>query len=174
MSFAKSLDDVTKRNVELIAQMENAFPRTFGERVADFVAARVGSWTFVIVQSAMMLAWMLMNVLAWSLQWDPYPFILLNLVLSFQAAFATPIILMSQNRQAKLSDRRNHLDLQINMLAEQENTEQLHLLRLLCENAGIRLDKGPVAALEEATRPSEIVRQIKDHVEPSTARAKPV
>ena len=92
MSFTKSLDDATKRNVELIAQMENAFPRTFGERVADSVAARVGSWTFVIVQSALMSLWMMINILAWSMQWDPYPFVLLNLVLSFQAAFATPII----------------------------------------------------------------------------------
>jgi uncharacterized membrane protein len=166
MKPAKSLGDLTKRNVELIAQMEKSFDRTSGERVADFVAASVGSWTFVIVQSSLMLGWMLVNVLGWLLRWDPYPFVLLNLVLSFQAAFATPIILMSQNRQARLSERRNHLDLQINLLAEQENTEQLRLLRLLCEKAGIKSELQPQTAFEETTRPDQIVQQIKERVEP--------
>jgi uncharacterized membrane protein len=108
---------------------------------------------------------MVVNILGWWMQWDPYPFVLLNLVLSFQAAFASPIILMSQNRQARLSERRNHLDLQINLLAEQENTEQLLLLRLLCEKAGIRLDAQRGQAFEEATQPDEIVRQITESVE---------
>jgi uncharacterized membrane protein len=121
MKPAKSLGDLTERNVELIARMEKAseIHRTFGERLADFVAAWVGRWTFLLVQSALLVVWMLVNVVGWWMRWDPYPFVLLNLVLSFQAAFATPIILMSQNRQARLTDRRNHLDLQINLLAEQ-------------------------------------------------------
>jgi uncharacterized membrane protein len=87
------------------------------------------------------------------------------LILSFQAAFASLIILMSQNRQGRLNERRNHLDLQINLLAEQENTEQLLLLRLLCEKAGIRLDAKEGQAFEEATRPGEIVRQIIEAAE---------
>jgi uncharacterized membrane protein len=155
------IKDITQRNVELIAEMEAAFHsrRSFGERIADLVASSVGSWTFLIVQSVFLLIWMILNVLAWWEQWDPYPFILLNLVLSFQSAFATPIILMSQNRQSRISDRRNNLDLQINLLAEQENTEQLRLLRLLCEKVGVDLH-GPSHALEETVRPDDIVRQI--------------
>ena len=143
MKSAQSLGDLTQRNVELIARMEKASDtrRTSGERVADFVCAWMGSWTFLIVQSALLVLWMAVNILGWWMQWDPYPFVLLNLVLSFQAAFSTPIILMSQNRQARLTERRNHLDLQINLLAEQENTEQLRLLRLLCEKVGIRTEK---------------------------------
>jgi uncharacterized membrane protein len=158
-----TVKDITQRNVELIAEMEAAFDshRTFGERLADLVATWAGSWTFLIVQSFMLLIWMMLNLVAWWEQWDPYPFILLNLVLSFQSAFATPIILMSQNRQGRISDRRNHLDLQINLLAEQENTEQLRLLRLLCQRAGIRLD-GTSQAFEEATEPHEIIRQISE------------
>ncbi len=116
----------------------------------------------MIVQSVILAIWMTVNVMAWQYRWDPYPFILLNLVLSFQAAYATPIILMSQNRQGKLADRRNKLDLQINLLAEQENTEQLRLLRLLCEKAGIAIDKVLEKALEEVTEPSRIVRQIDE------------
>jgi len=156
--------DITRRNVELIAEMEKASEvgRTSGERVADFVAAWVGSWPFLIVQSIVLAIWMVLNVLAWQYRWDPYPFILLNLVLSFQAAYATPIILMSQNRQGELANRRNKLDLQINLLAEQENTEQLRLLRLLCEKAGIAVDKKVVRALEEATEPRKILSQIDE------------
>lgn len=68
-----------------------------------------------------------------------YPFVLLNLALSFQAAYASPIIMMSQNGQPRMSERRNHLDLQVNLLAEQENTEMLRLLRLLCERLEIQI-----------------------------------
>jgi uncharacterized membrane protein len=163
MPSKQVINDVTQHNVELIARMEAAFHqhRTLGDRVADLVATWVGSWTFLIVQSILLLAWMFLNVVAWWERWDPYPFILLNLVLSFQSAFATPIILMSQNRQTRLSERRNHLDLQIDLLAEQENTEQLRLLRLLCEKAGIGLG-GPTHVLEEPTRPEDIIRQIAE------------
>jgi uncharacterized membrane protein len=162
------LNDITQRNVELITQMEKASvsQRTIGERVADLVAAGVGSWPFLIAQSVLLILWMAVNVVAWWMPWDPYPFVLLNLVLSFQAAFASPIILMSQNRQARLDERRNHLDLQINLLAEQENTEQLRLLHLLCEKAGIRLEAQTTGqAFEEATQPAEIVRQITASVD---------
>jgi uncharacterized membrane protein len=167
MKTKSLLNKITQRNVELMAQMEKASvsQRTFGERLADTVTAWVGSWTFLILQSVLLTLWIAINVIAWRLRWDPFPFILLNLLLSFQAAYATPIILMSQNRQSRLNDRRNHLDLQIDMLAEQENTEQLRLLRLLCEKAGIRLDPKETEALEEATRPEEIVRQITQSVE---------
>jgi uncharacterized membrane protein len=167
MTTKPLLNDITQRNVELVTQMEKASVsnRTFGERVADLVAAWVGSWTFLIVQSILLIVWMAVNVVGWWMKWDPYPFVLLNLVLSFEAAFASPIILMSQNRQGRLIERRNHLDLQINLLAEQENTEQLRLLRLLCEKAGIRLEAQTQHALEEVTQPDEIVRQITEAVE---------
>src|SRR6185369_3607083 len=130
MKRACSITELTQQNVETIAKMEKASDvnRTFGERVADGVAKTVGSWPFIIIQSVLLIVWMTLNLVGWFYQWDPYPFILLNLALSFQAAYASPIIMMSQNRQAKLNDRRNHLDLQINLLAEQENTQMLRML----------------------------------------------
>ena len=70
-------------------------PLTTGDRVADWIAAVVGSWPFVIAQSALLTVWILVNIYAWVQAWDPYPFILLNLMLSFQAAYTAPIILMS-------------------------------------------------------------------------------
>jgi uncharacterized membrane protein len=72
---------------------------TVGQRAADAVARLVGSWRFIIIQSCFLGAWLVVNGVGWILAWDPYPFILLNLVLSFQAAFTAPIIMMSQNRQ---------------------------------------------------------------------------
>lgn len=162
MSRRMSIEEITRSNVELIAKMEDASirNRTFSERVADLAAAGIGSWTFLIIQSVLLFAWILLNVTGSWKPWDPYPFILLNLVLSFEAAFATPLILMSQNRQAQVSERRNQLDLQINLLAEQENTEQLQMLRLLCEHAGIKLMHKQEKAFEQAIHPDELIRQI--------------
>ncbi len=149
-----------ERNVDAIARMEHALDaqRTFGERVADGFAAAVGSWPFIIVQTALLTAWVIANVCWLVYRWDPYPFILLNLVLSFQAAYASPIIMMSQNRQSKIADRRNQLDLQINLLAEQESTETLRLLRKLCEHVGVEIKtQGKALGLEADTHPEEVV-----------------
>ena len=72
---------------------------SFGNKLADSVAHGMGSWKFIIIQTLIVLIWMALNVVAFAYKWDPYPFILLNLVFSTQAAYAAPIIMMSQNRQ---------------------------------------------------------------------------
>lgn len=93
--------------------------RTRGERVADSVAATVGSWPFIVVQSLLLVTWIVLNgVMLGNLiagkPFDPYPFILLNLVLSFQAAYTGPVVMMSQNRQAaKDRDAAEH-DYEVN------------------------------------------------------------
>ncbi len=98
---------------------------TFGQRVADKVAATMGSWPFIIVQSGILLIWIILNVTAFINKWDPYPFILLNLALSFQAAYAAPFIMMSQNRQQDIDRKEAENDHQINVKAELE-IELLH------------------------------------------------
>jgi uncharacterized membrane protein len=98
---------------------------TLGERVADAVAAGMGSWPFIIIQTALLAIWIVLNVTAWVQQWDPYPFILLNLALSFQAAYAAPFIMMSQNRQAAIDRAAAETDYRINAKAELE-IELLH------------------------------------------------
>jgi uncharacterized membrane protein len=98
---------------------------TVGQRVADAVAATMGSWTFIIAQSVLLVAWIALNVTAYVNQWDPYPFILLNLALSFQAAYAAPFIMMSQNRQQDVDRKCADDDYQINIKAELE-IELLH------------------------------------------------
>jgi uncharacterized membrane protein len=98
---------------------------TAGQRVADTVAATMGSWRFIIIQSVILLVWIILNVTAYVQQWDPYPFILLNLALSFQAAYAAPFIMMSQNRQQDVDRREAANDYRINIKAELE-IELLH------------------------------------------------
>ncbi len=93
---------------------------TFGQRASDWVALNVGSWTFVIVQSLLLTVWVILNVTAYIRHWDPYPFILMNLVLSLQAAYTAPIIMMSQNRQSARDRIDAHNDYLINQKAEEE------------------------------------------------------
>src|SRR5215210_1642424 len=98
---------------------------TTGQRIADTVAATMGSWTFIIIQSVILMFWIALNITAYVQQWDPYPFILLNLALSFQAAYAAPFIMMSQNRQQDIDRKAAEHDYQINIKAELE-IELLH------------------------------------------------
>jgi uncharacterized membrane protein len=98
---------------------------TLGESVADKVAAGMGSWRFIIIQSTILLFWVALNVTAIMRHWDPYPFILLNLVLSFQAAYAAPFIMMSQNRQQNIDRKEAANDYSVNIKAELE-IELLH------------------------------------------------
>jgi uncharacterized membrane protein len=98
---------------------------TAGQKVADAVAAGMGSWRFIIIQSIILVIWIILNLTAYVQQWDPYPFILLNLALSFQAAYAAPFIMMSQNRQQDIDRKQAENDYQINIKAELE-IELLH------------------------------------------------
>lgn len=98
---------------------------TVGQRVADRLASVVGSWPFIVAQSVLLALWVASNV--WLLThhdrmkpWDPYPFILLNLMLSFQAAYTGPIVMMSQNRQAAKDRLEARDDYECNLKAEEE------------------------------------------------------
>lgn len=164
---AREVDAICRHNVEAIGriQREAEGHRTLSEFVADGFAKAVGSWTFIIIQSVLLTAWVVVNVVHVIKPWDPYPFILLNLALSFQAAYASPIIMMSQNRQARLADQRNHLALQIALLAEQEDTQTLTLLRKICEKLEIKIEGEVTKALEQSTDPETLIKQIKEVTE---------
>jgi len=92
--------------------------RTFGQKAADGIAKWAGSWTFILLFLFLLMIWMAVNVYAWVESWDPYPFILLNLVLSCIAALQAPIILMSQNRQAQKDRVKAEYDYRVNKRAE--------------------------------------------------------
>ncbi len=104
------------RNVNEVDQEQ----LTLGQKVADTVADTMGSWPFIITQTTILAIWITLNATAWINHWDPYPFILLNLMLSFQAAYAAPFIMMSQNRQASKDRIAAEIDHQVNAKAELE------------------------------------------------------
>lgn len=94
-----------------------------GQRIADKVAKAVGSWSFIIIQSIMVVIWVTVNLMAFIYRWDPYPFILLNLLFSVQAAYAAPIIMMSQNRQSERDRQQALEDYETNVKAKEEIEE---------------------------------------------------
>jgi uncharacterized membrane protein len=104
------------RNVNEILEEQSSY----GQRAADWTTRIMGSWRFIIVQSLVLIVWVILNVVAWTRHWDPYPFILMNLVMSLQAAYTAPIIMMSQNRQAMRDRLEAHNDYLINQKAEEE------------------------------------------------------
>ncbi len=110
------------------------------DRVADKVAAFGGSWMFIIIFASFLVIWILINILPFlGLQFDPKPFILLNLILSFIAAFQAPIIMMSQNRQAARDKHEAIIDFAINYKAEQEIDDmQKHLHHMEAELGEIK------------------------------------
>jgi uncharacterized membrane protein len=114
---------------------------TIGQSIADTVAATMGSWRFIIIQSAILLVWIVLNITAYVQQWDPYPFILLNLALSFQAAYAAPFIMMSQNRQQDIDRKQAENDYQINIKAELEIELLHHKIDQLRETEVLQLTK---------------------------------
>ncbi len=96
--------------------------RTLGQRAADGLAKWAGSWTFIFFFFVFLGLWMMANVYMWLQEWDPYPFILLNLVLSCLAAIQAPVILMSQNRAAQRDRLKAENDYKVNRKAEREIT----------------------------------------------------
>ena len=127
---------------------------TFGQNIADAVAATMGSWRFIIIQSIILAVWVVLNVMAFIGHWDPYPFILLNLALSFQAAYAAPFIMISQNRQAERDRFQAEEDYRTNVEAE-------HRIEAL---------QTSLAALEvnKLDRIIELLEQLKQERQPQT------
>ena len=92
----------------------------FGQRLADSVATGMGSWRFIIIQTIIVVIWMVLNIVGFCFHWDAYPFILLNLVFSTQAAYAAPIIMMAQNRQSERDRIQANADYKTNVEAKLE------------------------------------------------------
>jgi uncharacterized membrane protein len=111
---------------------------TFGQKLSDKIANGMGSWKFILWQSVIVIIWMTLNIVGMVNHWDAYPFILLNLIFSTQAAYAAPIIMMSQNRQNQRDRIQADNDYRTNVEAKKEiEALQLHLSKLETE----KLDK---------------------------------
>ncbi|MBV9850695.1 MAG: DUF1003 domain-containing protein [Armatimonadetes bacterium] len=163
-------DELTERNVAIVADLENAAKqkRTPTDRVVDAITGFCGRMTFVWVHVVWFGLWMTVNVLPhiprrW--HFDPYPWPLLLMIVNLEAIFLSTFILISQNRQSRLAERRSHLDLQINLLSEQENTKMLAMLESIVKRLDIPDGDPEVAVLEEGTQPGRLVQQIEETIE---------
>jgi uncharacterized membrane protein len=162
---AETGSDVTRQNVQAMRELEQAAMarRTGADRAAAAIARFCGSMTFVWIHVAVFATWIAYNSLPWFDAFDPYPFTFLTLCVSLEAIFLSTFILISQNYDMRVAERRNQLDLQINLLAEQENTKALQILERIAKKVGAHVTDDPqVRALEEATRPDRLVEQIEE------------
>ena len=161
---ANTADEVTANNVRTIAELEAAAraDASTGERIAEHIAAFCGSVLFIWIHIFWFGGWIFMNTSPmFETHPDPFPFTFLTLVVSLEAIFLSSFILISQNQETRFADRRSHLDLQINLLTEQENTKMLRMLESIAHKVGADIDAPPeLAVLEEATRPERLLDQI--------------
>ena len=123
--------------------------RNFGQKLADKVASGMGSWRFIIIQSIIVMIWMALNVVSWCYHWDIYPFILLNLLFSTQAAYAAPIIMMSQNRSSERDRANAEADYQVNLNNKKE-----------IENIIIRLNN---IEMEKLNKLIDAIEKLNEH-----------
>lgn len=169
----RSVADLTRDNVRAMQKLEELAiaDRTLADRIAAFVANFCGSITFVWIHAVLFTVWLAWNVLPHLPHFDPYPFTFLTLCVSLEAIFLSSFILISQNYEMRMTERRNQLDLQINLLSEQENTKMLQLLDRMAQKMGLYEEDDPeIAALEQATRPETLSRQIDDSLRAQTGQ----
>jgi uncharacterized membrane protein len=163
-----SADELTQQNVEAIIRMEEAAKgeRTRSDLVAEAIAKFCGSMVFVWVHVVWFGIWVVINLFPGIPHIDPFPFTFLTLVVSLEAIFLSTFILISQNHDTRISERRNHLDLQVNLLSEQENTQVIHMLRAISEKLGVEVTNDfHLAALSEKTEPEKLAKQIEQRDE---------
>ena len=131
-----------KENIRAVTAMETSLEehRTLVDRVADVIGGFSGSMTFVFLHVFWFVAWFLINtgVIPGIKRFDPYPFILLAMVVSVEGVLLSTFVLMKQNRMQKRIDLRDQLDLQINLLTEKEVTKTLQLLRAIADKVGVQ------------------------------------
>ncbi len=160
MPRSKSEPPIAK-NIRTIADLEKAqlAARSRFQCFCDTISAYAGSIWSVAIHAFWFTGWLLYNGLGNG--FDPYPFPLLTLVVSLEAIFLSLFILMSQNLENRMTERRAHFDLQINLLAEAEATKIMKLLRALCAAHKLPEAQDPeILALQKDTNPAEVIRDL--------------
>ena len=160
-----SAETLTQKNVRTIIGLERAARASIssGERIASTVARFCGSITFVWMHFLCFGAWIILNTSPFfAYHPDPFPFTLLTMTVAMESIFLSSFILISQRHETQLTEQRSHLDLQINLLIEQENTMMLKMLKSIAAKVGAEIDAdADLAAMEESTRPEQLLEQIE-------------
>ncbi len=155
-----------RENIEAVARLEEDFirNRTVPERVADAIGGFSGSLTFVVLHVVIYGAWILVNlgVIPGFRRFDPFPFLLLSVVVSVEAIFLSTFVLMKQNRMSRRADARAQLDLQINLLAEREMTLVLQMLQRISTRLGVRLSGDEIDQLTEVTSIEALASEVRE------------
>jgi uncharacterized membrane protein len=156
-----------ERNVDEIAQLEQAENRrlSLSDRISLGITDSVGTFAFAIGHSALLLAWCLWNVLGpEALRFDPYPYGLLTMIVSMEGVILAVFVLITQNRMSAQSDQRDHLNLQVDLLAEQEMTMVLRMLDRISDKLGIQPDteeQKEAGQLMQQTNIYELLEQMR-------------
>ncbi|MCU1326599.1 MAG: putative rane protein [Bryobacterales bacterium] len=158
----------TQRNIQTICDMEQEAlnSRSHADRVGDAIATHAGKLWFITVHALFYGFWMLANTLGPTEdRFDPFPFSMMTLIVALEAIFLSLFILMSQTRSSILAERRNHLELQINLLSEDENTKMLQMLQALCKHHGLSIGRDPeIAAMAERTELHEVLEELRNNL----------
>jgi uncharacterized membrane protein len=158
----------TQSHIDSIAKQEQEFleKRTLSERAGDAVAGWAGSLVFVMSHILLVLAWILINVqgVRWIARFDPYPFSLLGVIVSVEAVMLSGFILMRQNRMSKRAERRDHLNLQVDLIAEKEITKVLQMVRAVCQHMGLQqiAEDKEVGEFSQATSVETLTQRLED------------
>jgi uncharacterized membrane protein len=158
----------TTRNIKAISELEHSAlaQRSISARVGDVIASHAGKMWFIVFHVVWFSVWLWLNSESKSrLAFDPFPYQLLSTVVSLESIFLSLFILMSQNRSNIQADQRNHLDLQINLLSEEENTKMLQMLQALCEHHKLTIGKDPeTTAMAKRTDISDVLSELQEHL----------
>lgn len=164
----KPFRGTAQENIQAVAKLEQEAleQRSPKDRIGDAVADFAGSMTFVIAQIAGFAAYAALNsgVVPFIKPWDPYPYILLALLVSLEGVLLSTFVLMKQNRMSRRAEQRNHLNLQIDLLAEKEITKMLQLQRLICDRMGIREAQADSEVLElsQHTAVEDLAKELEE------------
>jgi uncharacterized membrane protein len=154
-----------QKNIESIAQLEEEFEkqRTPLDRISDAITRFVGSLRFIVAHAIVYGLWIILNVaLPKEMQFDEYPFQFLGVVMAVEAVFLSTFVLMSQNRQNRLSDQWAHLDLQLSLLGEQETTQALKMLKRISDKLGLKDEVQADAELQELVEKTHVQTLVEE------------
>jgi uncharacterized membrane protein len=159
----RAAEQLSAQNIQAVVRLEQESKsgRSRSQRAVQRIAAFCGTMTFVWLHLAWFTLWIVLNTVPGGPQFDKFPFTFLTLTVSLEAIFLSAFILISQNEETRVADRRNALGLQVNLLTEQENTKMLKMLAAIGAQLGVEFDGDPsLEALQQATRPEALARQI--------------
>jgi uncharacterized membrane protein len=171
-----ALAKVVERNIDAIEEyrQEAEEARTVQDRIADFVTTLSGSIPFIYLHAVWFSVWILANLgIGGFPAFDPYPFGMLTTIVSLEAIFLSTFVLVSQNRQAVVAERRAELDLQINLLAEYEVTRILKILDAMAKKMDLKVaDDSEIKELEKDVKPKTLLNELEARVESNNRHKK--